>query len=59
MSGPSIVAHEKHGSLLPDPVSTCVRVLGGCAACPVPVCSCVGDRGGTEVPGGLCYESVF
>lgn len=38
MSGSRIVAHEKHGSLLPDPVSACECVLGGCAVC---LCVCL------------------
>lgn len=52
VSGSRIVVCEKHGSLLPNPVSTCVSVCV-CVHCgimlhvPVPVCSCLWDIGGT------------
>lgn len=62
VSGSRIVVCEKHGSLLPNPVSTCVSVcvcaLRDYAACP---CAClllsVGHRWHFG-PAGLCYELV-
>lgn len=54
VSGFIIVAHEKQGSLLPNPVSTFVFVLGGGVACPCAcLLFCMGHRWHFG-PAGLC-----